>query len=390
MTNSGSVQYHDLTIPDMSGKVLTVLGPIEPEQLGTTLMHEHMIFDFGVNRPDFFKPHFWSHTFQKPYPGDEQVELLLKNWDTRINLENGYKLMNYQDFNFFIRDEFWCRDDIDDAVEEMLAFKSLGGKTVVDQTPTDLGRDPEKLREISVATDMHVVMGTGSFLLAPNNPAGKPIDEITYAMVRDVAMGVGENKIRAGLLGEICGGVCEHDDTELTFLRAAARASRLTGAALSIHTDSEQNGNRHHSVLDVIEEEGGDLTRVIICHISATECEDLDFLEGLMRRGAILSFDHIGYPLTWHTKAYDQKEMADGIIALIRRGYASQIIVGQDTAPKDTLRKYGGRGFTYIQEKLLPYMKSKGVSEAAITTLMVTNPQRILALVPPQPLGGKG
>ena len=40
-------------IPDMSGKILTVTGPIDPSQLGPTLMHEHIFIYFtGVAPKD--------------------------------------------------------------------------------------------------------------------------------------------------------------------------------------------------------------------------------------------------------------------------------------------------------------------------------------------------
>src|SRR4051794_27391069 len=41
---------------DALGKVLTVLGPIEPEALGTTLIHEHIIFDLSVYFETRFGP----------------------------------------------------------------------------------------------------------------------------------------------------------------------------------------------------------------------------------------------------------------------------------------------------------------------------------------------
>src|SRR5579859_1267380 len=33
-------------IPNMDGKILTVTGPIDPSELGVTLMHEHIFIDF--------------------------------------------------------------------------------------------------------------------------------------------------------------------------------------------------------------------------------------------------------------------------------------------------------------------------------------------------------
>ena len=34
-----------MTVSELSGKVQTVLGPIEPEDLGITLPHEHLLVD---------------------------------------------------------------------------------------------------------------------------------------------------------------------------------------------------------------------------------------------------------------------------------------------------------------------------------------------------------
>ena len=41
---------------DAKGKVMTVLGPIEPEALGTTLIHEHILFDLSVYHDTRFGP----------------------------------------------------------------------------------------------------------------------------------------------------------------------------------------------------------------------------------------------------------------------------------------------------------------------------------------------
>ena len=41
---------------DALGKVLSVLGPVEPEALGTTLIHEHILFDLSVYHDQRFGP----------------------------------------------------------------------------------------------------------------------------------------------------------------------------------------------------------------------------------------------------------------------------------------------------------------------------------------------
>ena len=36
------LEYQGLTIPDQSGKAVTVLGPVNPVKLGRSLVHEHL------------------------------------------------------------------------------------------------------------------------------------------------------------------------------------------------------------------------------------------------------------------------------------------------------------------------------------------------------------
>ena len=45
------------------------------------------------------------------------------------------------------------------------------------------------------------------------------------------------------------------------------------------------------------------------------------------------------------------------------------------------LKKYGGAGYTYIQETFLPYLETLGVSESDIRRIMVENPRRLLTFV---------
>ena len=37
-----------MEISDLVGKIQTVLGPIDPDDLGFTLMHEHIFIDISV------------------------------------------------------------------------------------------------------------------------------------------------------------------------------------------------------------------------------------------------------------------------------------------------------------------------------------------------------
>src|SRR5258708_20016691 len=73
-------------------------------------------------------------------------------------------------------------------------------------------------------------------------------------------------------------------------LRAAARVQQLTGACINVPPLIW--GHEHLHILDILEEEGADLTRVAISH-----CDELiepEWHARIAERGAVLSFDTFG------------------------------------------------------------------------------------------------
>ena len=219
--------------------------------------------------------------------------------------------------------------------------------------------------------------------------AKRSLDDLTQFMVKEVTNGIGGSDARAGIIGEI---PAEHlvfeprESDEVRVLRAAARASRLTGAAISLHSDFSNLQHLNTSV-DVLEEEGADLTRVIVGHIASTAAADLDLLESLRRRGVYLQFDVLGNP--WELELPNPPMLA-AIEALIKRGHSKRILVSHDVCTKYQLLEYGGYGFTYVHSVLLPRLRQRGVSERAITNIMVDNPRRVLTFVKPGALTGGG
>ena len=113
----------------ISGKVQTVLGPIPPSDMGVTLSHEHLIFDFSA---DFTEP---DELELKPL-GKAPVTMDILGWlkyNWRCNLDNLLLL------------------DVHVASEEVSRFARAGGKTIVDTTNIGIGRDASALARISGA-----------------------------------------------------------------------------------------------------------------------------------------------------------------------------------------------------------------------------------------------
>src|SRR5699024_4274810 len=92
--------------------IRTFDGDISPEELGTTYSHEHIVC----------RPPYWQ--------ARDANDLLL--------------------------------DDLEKSKLDVLDFKVLGGKSIVDATAVDYGRDVKAVKQISEETGIQIV-GTAGF-----------------------------------------------------------------------------------------------------------------------------------------------------------------------------------------------------------------------------------
>src|SRR5262249_31142871 len=228
-----------------SGQVMTVLGPIPVESMGITLMHEHILLDT-------------SSWWRRPCCA---TDIALAERPLDISMLGELRL------NPFLNRDNCGLFDGEAAIEELLRFIELGGRTVVDPTNLGIGRDPGALQRISRRTGLNIVMGAG-FYLEPSHPdylKAMSVDDVAQQIARDCGALDDSPEVMAGLIGEI-GISKDFTPAEEKVLRGAARASKLSGVPLSVHLPGWE---RHaHRVLDVIEAEGGDLRHTVLCHMN--------------------------------------------------------------------------------------------------------------------------
>lgn len=336
-------------------EVNTVLGPVDSDELGITLMHEHLMVDAT---PWFEEPEEASRRAISRRPVSMDMLGALKN------------------------EPFLCRDncqllDEDAAVEEVSRFRHAGGGTVVDPTCRGIGRDPGALQRISRATGLHLVMGAGYYLnqshpewLAPMS-AGDVADEIE----RDVREGV--RGVKAGIIGEI-GVSADFTSEEEKVLRGAARAQARTDAPLEVHLPGwERLAGR---VLDAVEEEGGDLTSTILCHMNPSG-GDPDYQIDLASRGAWLEYDMLGMDFFYadqQAQSPSDQENARALEGLKEAGFLGSVLLSQDVFVKIQLVRYGGTGYAHILENFLPRLRRHGFTDQEIDMLVTENPRRVL------------
>ncbi len=354
----------------MAGRVLTVLGPVDPEALGHTLMHEHVFIDF--TNPDD-EPERWTAagrsrpataTASRLYHAPLTLDILGSVMLGAMNRDN------------------WLLTDEAQQTREVAEFARAGGGTLVDVTSIGLGRKPEALVRVARASGLHVVMGSSWYARAwhPKDLDERGVESLADEIVRDVTVGVDGTGIRAGIIGEVGAGG-NLDSGEGKVLRASARASRRTGAAITVHVTSRQ----HARILDVLAEEGADLSRVVLGHSDLLPSGDVvGYVTPLLERGATVEFDLLGKPPLVTRRRPLDSEVAQTIVGLVKAGYGDRILLSHDVCTKTSLKAYGGTGYSFVEERFLPYLKRQGLSDAQIEQLVVENPKRLLTFVAPR------
>jgi phosphotriesterase-related protein len=369
----------DPTPPGATGRIMTVLGPIEPGELGTTLTHEHIFIDFTL---PLDQPARWKMANRRFPRTAEDFGI----WNMPVT-DPAHRA-------FLIRNAWENRDmlllqDVETSVAEVLQFKAAGGDAIVDVTSIGIGRDPRKLLEVARRSGLHIVMGAGWYRPAwhPEGHEARSVESLTEEIVRDLTVGVGDTGIRAGIIGEVSAMnvVTEPEDSvEARGIRAAARASRMTGAAITLH-QWYRDGTNLQRTLDLIEREGGDLSRVIVGHMDGVTSQDLGTLRKLLDRGVTLEFDLLGTPFRLNIPVMAERPMVDAVVALIREGYGERLLLSHDVCTKFQQARYGGNGFTYVAIEVVPYLRQHGITDEQVRRLLVDNPRRLLTLAPARP-----
>ncbi|MBN1829163.1 MAG: aryldialkylphosphatase [Deltaproteobacteria bacterium] len=343
-------------------KAQTVLGLVDGGDLGITLPHEHLLIDMAV----------W---FMEPKEAE-----LVKLAYAPVSLENISWIM-YNQYNNLDNLKLL---DADMAARELMLFKKEGGKTIVDVTTANLGRDPLALARLSRTTDLHVVMGSGYYVGAAQDQDidRKSEEEIGEEIAKDIQDGVDGTGVKAGIIGEIgCSWPLQGGEKKI--LRACARAQNVTGAAITIHPGRHEDSPME--IISVLSEAGADVSRVIMGHIDRTGFL-LETIRKLAKTGCYLQYDIFGgnpfYPL--HFGLFNRpcdRERIEQIQILMHEGYIEQILMSQDTCLKSKLVCYGGQGYGHILRNIVPQMLARGVTKEQIRLMMVENPKRVLAFV---------
>jgi len=349
-------------LPTQPGLVRTVLGDVPAVSIGQIAFHEHLLFDLVR-------------------PGDRAAVS-----DAPITAQNRWQIDYLSNQN---RNNA-RQTNVAIASAELAAFKADGGSLLVDQSTFGLARDPLGLQLASTKAGVHVVAAAGTYTAdyLDADTRDLPEDDLTARFIAEVETGMDGTEIRAGLIGEIG---CSYPlvEVERRALVAAARASRATGAAISVHPGRHQAAP--FEIVDILGAAGADLSRVVICHMDRTFPDGAGVRE-LLATGVCVEWDFFGIE-TSHYWFGDVELPTDLqrlrlIQSLFAEGFDERILVSHDICSCTRMTHWGGHGYGHLLRNGPSLMRRLGFTADQIDHLLRRNPLRLLTLVAPvQPTG---
>ncbi|MCA1588202.1 MAG: phosphotriesterase-related protein [Chloroflexi bacterium] len=257
------------------------------------------------------------------------------------------------------RVDYWeLTPDEDLIIEELKELRRRGGGSLVDLTLDGVGRDPHRLRRHYPAE-----------ALIDRRSA----DDLAAQIIGEFERGVGDTGIRPGIIGEIGTDKPWLSAQEERVHRAAARAAKATGMAITTHGVQSPVGLAQ---LRVFEEEGLDPARVVIGH--ADSYHDIEHYLAILARGANVQFDFLGH--RFGVEEALEPRLVETIVELVDRGFADQILLSQDVCHNRQLKANGGFGYVYLHQHFLPTLRTAAVGEGEIRQMTIDNPARILTV----------
>jgi phosphotriesterase-related protein len=267
----------------------------------------------------------------------------------------------------------YAEANADDVIRLMLPeldrIKALGITAFVDCTPVGVGRRADILQAVSEAARLPLVVPTGIYRepWVPRWAQDASEEALLDWMLSELTGHIENSNVQAAWV-KLSAGNDGLTACETKILRAAARAAQRTNAVIGSHTI---RGRIVLNQLDIIESLGYTAQRFIAIHASAED--DFDLNLQVARRGAWIEYDWIG--------GVPDEPVIERILRLLDAGFASQLLLSQDRGWYDPAKPGGGtpKPFTYLHEIFLPKLRTAGVDEATIRTIMHQNPFRAFA-----------
>jgi phosphotriesterase-related protein len=318
-------------------RINTAAGSIGANELGKTLMHEHLVIGF---------------------PGWES--------DTALTAPT-------------------VREMTAVCVDKIAELKSAGFSSLLDPCPNDIGRDVPLMAEVASRSGFNIIFATGlyhhhlggtaywshKFQLDPD--AEKKLADL---FIKELTVGVHDTGIKAGVI-KVATAMPPFTDYEKTIFRAAAKASLATGAPITTHTDAVL-GDEQLAYLTSL---GVPAHKIVIGHSCGSG--DHDYHMKIVNGGAYIGFDRFGLELVQQDSV-----RVESLLKLLKKGFGPQTVISHDSVwcwkggmiPDALIAQIAeGQMSMRFTRVITPMLKEAGVTQAEIDSILTDNPRRYFA-----------
>lgn len=308
------------------GIIMTVNGPISPDELGITLPHEHVMVDFI---------------------GAAKVS------------PRRYK--EAQVFNV--------------VLPHLQSLRSQGCKSMIECTPDFLGRNANLLRRLDTASGIQLITNTGLYGAAKHKflPAyvqRETAEQLAARWIREWTNGIANTGIKPGFIKS---GVDKGPLTALQrkLVEAAAITWQQTGLPIGIHTG---DGAAAKEQVEILRSKGVPLNAYIWIH--AQNETDLAVHDRLAAAGAWISLDGLN--------KFAADDYINRLLRLKAGGFLNQVLLSHDAGWYNVGQPGGGnfRDYNYLLGTFVYLLPKRGFTATDIRTLTVDNPARAFTIQP--------
>ena len=306
------------------GKINTVTGEISPQEMGLTLIHEHILVDFiGADSTGYYR------------------------WDK------------------------------DSVVQRVLPFleeiKARGVKTLVECTPSYLGKDPVLLKKLHEATGINFLTNTGYYGAAdgkylPEHAYTESAEQLAKRWVTEFREGIEDTGIKPGFIKISVNSGSSLSEIDKKLVRAAAMTHRETGLLIVSHTKTWETANAQ---IEVLKEEKTDLPYFVWVH--AQEEKDFENYRKAAEEGVWISLDGIAWDVPGHLER---------IVYCKENGLLDHVFLSHDAGWYSPGEPNGGdfKPFTALFDELIPLLKEKGFTQSELDLMLIQNPAKAFSI----------
>jgi phosphotriesterase-related protein len=305
--------------------IFTVNGPIETNQLGLSLIHEHILVDFiGADKTNHSR---------------------------------------------------WNREAVSKKVlPYLLEAKKAGVKSFFDCTPAFLGRDVQLLKMLSAQSGLQIITNTGYYgavnkKYLPSWAFTETAEQLAARWINEFKHGIEETSVKPGFIKISVDTEVPLVEVDAKLVKAAALTHMATGLTICSHTGP---ATAAFAQLEILQKEKVKPDAFVWVH-AQNEKDKSNFIKAA-QMGAWVSLDGIGWG--------DFDNYIDSIVQLKNAGLLARVLISHDAGWYKPDEKEGGeiKGYTNLFTEIIPRLKNQGFVDSDINQLLVRNPSDALSV----------